>query len=114
MDQPDTQIRRKHETVSGVLGYVSMLGLGSSIGSMALYNRGETWSLFITFATILGIPFFMSGVKSKNISANMFFNDILWGISGVLVTGFAFMVGSYVSMAIMASISACVILIAKA
>jgi len=105
---------RKSEIFTGIISWVGLLGLGTGVGATVLYNKGATWSLFITFATILGIPFFMSGVKSKNISADMFFNDILWGISGVLVTVFAFMVGPYVSMAIMASMSACVILIAKA
>jgi len=106
-------MNRKFGAIAGILGYIGHLFLCGGVATILLYHKGDALSLFIVFSTVLATPFFISGIKYKELSDDIFFNDILLGVGGSLFLGFILLIGPRETVAVCASLSMYVIITLK-
>ena len=103
---------KKYETITGILSLICILSFGSSSGIILLYNHGDAFSLFVVFLTVFGTSFFISGIKNHT-NLDIFIHDFIIGVAAVLFSGLVLLLGTYESMALVASLSISAIAIIK-
>jgi hypothetical protein len=103
---------KKYETITGILSIISILSFGSGTGIILLYNHGDLFSLITVFLTLFSTSFFISGIRNHT-NVDSFIQDLIIGITAILFSGIALLLGTYESMASVASLSIYAIVILK-
>ena len=102
----------RYETITGILSWICLLSFASGTGILLLYHQGSTFSLVLVFLTLFSTSFFISGIRSRTIDADMIFRDFFTGIAAVLVSGLMLLLGvPYESMAVVATMSIYVVVL---
>ena len=103
---------KKYETITGILSLICILSFGSGTGIILLYNHGDAFSQFVVFLTLFGTSFFISGIRNQT-NVDIFIQDLIIGVAAVLFSGLVLLLGTYESMALVASLSMYAIAILK-